>query len=709
VSIDIGRFKNQGVSVDIYSTMTSFLSELHDPLVDGHIRLLELNLEREHDVVGRLRTVELTSAPAYYALSYVCGVGPYDHEVSIDDAVVKVKPNLYTALRRLQSYFRWVGKPQLLIWVDAICIDQDNAEEKAKQMRNMHDIYSKAEKVLVSLGSVPRDVHLVLSTFSWVEAYTSIDPLIRSTHLERLELVQESGHREAWGADSDPDLQLTGDLERLEYLTQQLKTRHGVDVQSLLAMKTLLERLELFGIWGGYHVSWGSLEEKQKLALDFPGSKRQLFGPNHSFWAGVYALSEIEWYQRVWTYQEIALAKDAKLFAEGLSVDWKSVVAPTIGLLWALNDDTMFAEIDAEKTIVGLPTHADRATWYMKWSQVIVPGERMRSLCLLETLIITRIRKSTVAKDKVYGLLALVRSEVRAQIPIDYTATDGEVFAHAVKEGLKEAPAMKISLLWEFFDEVPSAMEDLPSWCPDFASTSGSVDPIWHHGVPSAVRQHTLASSHYEHYPGFQIIGVNVLKLDTIARCMDIACPLDYSSQFSFPSDSEASHTLEAALKQWLLQIQATFSDDDSSTGLGCDMTKFLHGKYGHRSSLPIETFGETLNRMLLLCNTDQQRPCAHDRLRDWPEYRHTLTILSRQSNRYLFETTSGKIGFSTRRPTPGNHIVLLPGSVRMHMLTRDCTQYSGCISLAGMAVDVLFGLVIIRELTRGWEMVQLR
>lgn len=101
------------------------------------------------------------------------------------------------------------------------------------------------------------------------------------------------------------------------------------------------------------------------------------------------------------------------------------------------------------------------------------------------------------------------------------------------------------------------------------------------------------------------------------------------------------------------------------------------------------------------------QEPRIYDRLRDWTEYGVALTILSRQSSRYLFETTSGQIGLSTQRPTPGSHIVLPPGCFHLYMLTRDCTQYSGCASLPGVSDDDLLNLVNARE--DMWEVVQLR
>jgi hypothetical protein len=39
-----------------------------------------------------------------------------------------------------------------IIWIDAICIDQKNDEEKGHQIQIMADIYGKANRVLVWLG-----------------------------------------------------------------------------------------------------------------------------------------------------------------------------------------------------------------------------------------------------------------------------------------------------------------------------------------------------------------------------------------------------------------------------------------------------------------------------------------------------------------------------------------------------------------------------
>ena len=62
--------------------------------------------------------------------------------------------SLYNALETLRSYFQSEKAPKALLWVDAICIDQSDEQEKARQIRDMHDVFSRAQEVLVCLGDV---------------------------------------------------------------------------------------------------------------------------------------------------------------------------------------------------------------------------------------------------------------------------------------------------------------------------------------------------------------------------------------------------------------------------------------------------------------------------------------------------------------------------------------------------------------------------
>lgn len=64
---------------------------------------------------------------------------------------VYIRPNLEDALRRFRDT-NLETQSDLLLWIDAICINQGDEKEKSVQVAMMAEIYSKAEDVLIWLG-----------------------------------------------------------------------------------------------------------------------------------------------------------------------------------------------------------------------------------------------------------------------------------------------------------------------------------------------------------------------------------------------------------------------------------------------------------------------------------------------------------------------------------------------------------------------------
>ncbi|MCJ1475418.1 hypothetical protein MMC13_004080, partial [Lambiella insularis] len=94
-----------------------------------------------------LVTVSLDDDPAYEALSYVWGNPDVTLPVRVGNHVLDITTNLESALWHLRSQ-----EVARMLWIDAICIDQRNVEEKSQQVALMRDIYSRAKMVLVWLG-----------------------------------------------------------------------------------------------------------------------------------------------------------------------------------------------------------------------------------------------------------------------------------------------------------------------------------------------------------------------------------------------------------------------------------------------------------------------------------------------------------------------------------------------------------------------------
>lgn len=113
------------------------------------IRLLALRQGRYQDdfIECELYSWEIDNTPSYEALSYVWGNQQSTRVISLQGSAFRVGENLYNALRRLRQ-----RRTNRILWVDAICINQNDAEEKTKQVLQMSHIYANAESVVIYLG-----------------------------------------------------------------------------------------------------------------------------------------------------------------------------------------------------------------------------------------------------------------------------------------------------------------------------------------------------------------------------------------------------------------------------------------------------------------------------------------------------------------------------------------------------------------------------
>lgn len=110
-------------------------------------------------------TVALPEAPAYCAISYVWGDPTHLRDIELDGLQVPVLATAVEALQQMHAAAFIASSHTAYIWVDAVCIDLDNDQERAQQVMIMSEIYSNATQVLAFLG---------LSFSGHVEIQTSI-------------------------------------------------------------------------------------------------------------------------------------------------------------------------------------------------------------------------------------------------------------------------------------------------------------------------------------------------------------------------------------------------------------------------------------------------------------------------------------------------------------------------------------------------------
>ena len=130
----------------------------YTPLQPGFIRLLKLDLGVKGDPMrGTLMQVD-PGKTSFIALSYTWGDPKESRRwAELDGRWFHIRPNLFDALKAVRALFTQNPKGARPIWIDAICLDQDNIPERNAEIACMDRIYAGADKVLVWLGEQSED------------------------------------------------------------------------------------------------------------------------------------------------------------------------------------------------------------------------------------------------------------------------------------------------------------------------------------------------------------------------------------------------------------------------------------------------------------------------------------------------------------------------------------------------------------------------
>ncbi|KAI1284167.1 heterokaryon incompatibility protein-domain-containing protein [Xylaria sp. FL0933] len=109
----------------------------------GQVRVIELLPGTDDDpIMCKLRVCTIDGIEE--ALSYVWGQKEHEGGILVDQQSFRLTQNLYDILHGLRH-------PDTIrtLWIDAICIDQSNVQERTHQVRLMRQIYSNAQKTII--------------------------------------------------------------------------------------------------------------------------------------------------------------------------------------------------------------------------------------------------------------------------------------------------------------------------------------------------------------------------------------------------------------------------------------------------------------------------------------------------------------------------------------------------------------------------------
>ena len=387
----------------------------YSPLNVGEIRLFNLKAYKGSRAIisGELITVgplELdsgpnSSLPPYEALSYVWGIESASCQIQINGCQFPIKPNLEAALRALAK--PPTAPSERLLWIDAICINQNDNAEKNLQVQMMRSIYSRAESVLIWINSLD-----TLGDPDEFEARISFG-------IEYFAWAHQDGRDPKWLA---------------QYIENPCNKKVTGEVSQIFSSR--FRHLMFYGDRGG-------------------------------LWPFVVRFFDQDWWRRVWVRQEIAMSRRATVICGQCTINWKAVVAIAHWLIifkTDLDDKTRdgggkyrsgaySAEDlqDFRKTLQGGGT-LDLQTMLIHARNCEATDPRDRVFAVLGMVADNAYFDSPES----YGVAP-------GPIPLDYNLTPVEVAKHA----FQKLAVLNEGLDALIFSQNPTRNEGIPSWAPD--------------------------------------------------------------------------------------------------------------------------------------------------------------------------------------------------------------------------------------------------
>jgi hypothetical protein len=151
--------------------MKEVMSYSYDPLPESHIRLLAINHDSKPGSIRcQFQDHHIDQCPSYIALSYTWGPLSSNDSIILHGQKLTIRRNLASFFESLIRVHRklHLRNPELkflrsktlpLLWIDQICINQEDVLERNHQITMMSLVYAFASGVLAWLGpriSLPR-------------------------------------------------------------------------------------------------------------------------------------------------------------------------------------------------------------------------------------------------------------------------------------------------------------------------------------------------------------------------------------------------------------------------------------------------------------------------------------------------------------------------------------------------------------------------
>ncbi|KAJ3567559.1 hypothetical protein NPX13_g6723 [Xylaria arbuscula] len=164
------------------------------PKSGNYVRIMELQPGKSGDVISfSLYAMRLKDSPPFEGLSYEWKEKTGTVPVECHRERLLITPNCMAAFKRIRS-----NTEIMTLWVDAICINQEDNAERSEQVAMMARIFSRAKRVLMWIGEEKESTEAALTQVSKLHDLgiplcdeLGGDPYLDNEKLRKQEDVQE--------------------------------------------------------------------------------------------------------------------------------------------------------------------------------------------------------------------------------------------------------------------------------------------------------------------------------------------------------------------------------------------------------------------------------------------------------------------------------------------------------------------------------------
>jgi hypothetical protein len=530
-----------------------------------------------------------------------------------------------------------------VLWIDQICNNQKDSDERCAQVQIMKDIYSQAEETIAWLGEAP---------FSFTR--TAMDEGLEAA-IRALPGVDEIGIDQVYMGEAHSPaavaMSFAKKLIEIIYGANLKSQGHPEIVQWLAQGKQIAELV--------YTLMKNVIEEKD------PG------------WEVLRHFFEATWFSRTWVIQEYILSKN-------LIFQWGPEQIPRQLISEFLKKITPY------KRVCLMIFDKDSVTKAWKLIAGADALKEQASVSLSQLITVSSGHQATDPRDKIYAMLSLIKNSSSYGLIPDYNITTNALFQKTTK-ALFEDKGME--LLNDMNDNPNKRPVGLQSWSRD-VTIEGEASGLAH-----------LQGFHFNAAAGSQGVGYRHGHEDNIPRLLttrgriidtvgnkriDIDRPFDISL---YPTDDlprllrgaekldayrqlaeTASNTLDNKTNLW----RALIGDVEEGKKAGVVYSQYYEDLVEFQGQLKDCVKPEKINDLLFRLTTSK--------LRNTRSYTRSVALLA--AVRHFTATDSGRLAWIPPWALEGDRVAVICGS-RMPWMIRpagnDIWQRLGICHIDGV------------------------